>query len=1234
MLEQRIQELLESWGGLSAWEIRAAVSSKMGRKVAVDEVQEVLHRRRDLFEAEGGRTVRWSFRGGVGATSRKEAVKKAETVLPEDLPERECPRCGSAMLVRFANRGRNAGKAFFGCTRFPVCRGTANLEAADDEGDQSASRDATAKKATAARSQPGRAGARTKMLVGDLVVSTYNAFGPGKAVGQEGKDSIVVEYFDHPGQAPDERYRESVPRASLKRLALNHETRIFWQKEGTWTSGRVVRVTEQRDIHVRAHEWEGFVAEEELYVRWQRSLSDPVGFGAAGLLESPLLGDRRRPFLQGLLRQRAAAHGMSGILSSSIEFHGHQVEIARRILEDPVQRYLLADEVGLGKTIEAGMVIRQLLLDDAALRVQLVLPPFLVAQWRRELEGKFHTHTFSRASIRFSRDDEPESWETGDLVVVDEAHNLARLSGSADRRLAGRYERLREVALGSPRLLMLSATPILHNEEILLAMLKLLDPQVYGDSDAGDLRGRVEARSALGRNLLGLRAHLPTRLVRSRLSELSDLFPEDKDVQHLVGRAGRQLNGEDTEGLEDTIRSLRIHVSEVYRLHRRMLRTRRTEALSATYRVTGRRAPRTHHRDHAVAMAMDVLIDEWRQELLAAAESGAITADEAARKLGEACELASDPSRLGAWARDRMRGSVTEGEREALERMARGVGKIDRKADLAAPFADALTYVLAERERMVIFCATEDLAMELTSQLRDLIGDKLIRTHVSSDDAEDTEEAIQDFAQVSGESRVLVCDRSAEEGRNFQFADVLVHVGLPADVNRLEQRIGRLDRWHLADHTAPWRSLLFGDPDSSGTLLEAWRVVLADGFGVFERSVASLQHAVEVAAHTAWRILLRQGAPGATDAVAQVRGLLEEEVERIREQDALDAIEAVEDDRSVFGQLHAVEAEAAAFAEVTDDLIAERGEPGNLRFQRVGDPVTATGAYRVRGKDQKGESVFPLVPTWRIIRDFVPLEGTVGTFRRDVAVHRLGTEVYRYGAPLIDAVADFLWHDDRGRAFGMWRWIPGWSQPERPAYRFDYHVEADAEAWASVLYAGGAQVDAGALQRRADAVLPPVIVSLWLDAQGRLIEDDDLLAALERPYRKPSGPDTPEGGDFSLNQQRIRWAYDLVPSNRWKDVWRAVEEAAEGMVMSHPTVVHSIERGGAHARLLWESCLHQLGLRAARAADNERDALDDEIAFERALAEAIQTGIAKPQPRLDSTGLVIVSGHVPGLETP
>ena len=73
--------------------------------------------------------------------------------------------------------------------------------------------------------------------------------------------------------------------------------------------------------------------------------------------------------------------------------------------------------------------------------------------------------------------------------------------------------------------------------------------------------------------------------------------------------------------------------------------------------------------------------------------------------------------------------------------------------------------------------------------------------YLAIDPAEQTEEAVRGF-EARTTAAVLVADTSAEEGRNFQFADVLVHVGPPASANRLEQRIGRCDRWAAEGSTS------------------------------------------------------------------------------------------------------------------------------------------------------------------------------------------------------------------------------------------------------------------------------------------------------------------------------------------------------------------------------------------------------------------------------------------------
>lgn len=1138
-----------------------------------------------------------------------------------------CPLCGAQMQMQTASRGRNAGKSFWGCSRFPSCKGSRDADGALPKARKSAEVRAAG---ASARRKRNNLDAYDR---GDLLISRENLLGAGKLIGAEG-DELILEYFDTPGQADSDRYRESVPRGSAKPLKLIPELRVFWRDpHENWRSGRILEANEQGDIYVKGHEWEGFLLESKVFVRWDRPLVDPVGFGAAGLLESPLLADLRRPFLQSVLRQRSAAHGMRAVLSSCIELHEHQVQTAWRILQDPVQRYLLADEVGLGKTIEAGIVIRQLLLDDPALTVQLVLPPFLIDQWRRELEEKFRIRDFPSARFHYSRDDRPETWNAAGLLVVDEAHNLARLADIPDAVLADRYTRLAEVATASPRLLMLSATPALHNEQAFLSMLKLLDPAVYGESTVVDLRRRLETRGELGRLLLGLQPGLPRVLLRNRLAEVRATFPDDADVDALTDAALVAVEGGTGEDRLFAIAVLRTHISEVYRVHRRMLRTRRTKALEGSYRVTGRFRPESLALQSATYVEITRLLDEWRQAALAASEHDGPARAIAAGAFATAVSLSLDPDGMRDWAR--LQTAVSTDERGALERIENTLSYLDRRTTITRPLADALTYLFSSNERMVVFCPSTEMATEIAAEMRELINERDVIQHLATDDPGSTDIAVRAFEE-SGPARVLVADASAEEGRNFQFADVLIHVGLPSDANRLEQRIGRCDRWNVRGDEAGWRSHWVRETGDDASFSAAWFRILEEGFGVFDGSVASLQHAVDEATAAAWDLLLVRGVDAATDAITLVQQRLADEVERVREQDALDSIESSTDERSLFNRMVSVEAEASEFANLTDALLSARRTPGNLRFEPVGNPVQGVGSYEVFGRLPGHQAQIPLVPGWRLLRDFLPLRGHVGTFQRTIAIERGDIHLYRYGDQFIDAVSDFLSNDDRGRAFGMWRWLPDWTREERPIYRFDYAVEANpmevthwddkASPLAARHLAHG--LDRLSVSKRADGIFAPMIVSLWVDEHGSLLEDLRQIEAVRSPYAKPV-PGV-QGGDYALNHNRIERAYELVPATIWQERWRAAEKAAQEHVRSDQAVSTAVDRALAVAENEASIRLNQLRLRSARTAGAEHAMLEQEIELELIVANVLENCIRTPTLRLDSTGIIVVSGD--GLE--
>ena len=919
---------------------------------------------------------------------------------------------------------------------------------------------------------------------------------------------------------------------------------------------------------------------------------------------------------------------MRAALSSCIELHEHQIETAWRVLQDPVQRYLLADEVGLGKTIEAGIVIRQMLLDRPNLRVQLILPPFLVEQWKRELTQKFRIHDFPRAQIRFARDDEPHDWETADLLVVDEAHNLARLSVSDDPVLAARFERLASVAIATPRLLMLSATPALHNEDAFLAMLKLLDPAVYSGTTRPELRARLDARAGLGRILLGLQPGLPSVLLKGRLAEIEAAFPHDAELADIITRAREAIGAKDMNLIAREISGLRTHVAEVYRLHRRMLRTRRTAALRGSYRVTGRVAPRPIVLASTADQDVTEALDRWREQALATAEGDPEALRATGRALAEAVSLTLDPAALRMWADARASTDVNAEERAALERVAQDLAFVVRHDAVSRPVANAMGYLFKARERVVLFCPTTDVAAELADEFEALLDRKSVFRHLASDPADQTERAVRGFEETST-AAVLVADASAEEGRNFQFADVLVHVGLPAGANRLEQRIGRFDRW-AAEGSTSWRSYLVAG-ETGESFAGAWRRVVTEGFGIFDTSVASLQQAVDDATDEAWRIILEQGAPGAEEAITRVRVMLAAETERVREQDALDSLEASADERSVYARMVDVEAEAGAFADLTDKVLSAQRAPGNLRFDPVGNPKVDLGGYEVLGRLPGKQVQIPLIPAWRLLRDFMPLKGHRGTFSRPVAMRKDDVHLYRYGDQFIDAVSDFLWHDDRGRAFGMWRWLPDWRRDDTPVYRFDYAIEAnplevpDASDPRADLAKVSQGTDQLALSRRADGMFPPIIVTVWMTTNAEELTTELHLDALSSPYVKPRA--AVEGGDYALNRNRIEHAYDLIPAAEWGDTWRRAETAAECVVLGREETRAAVARASGIAVRDATTRLSQLRLRAVRSSGAEMELLKEEIYREELVARALAAAIETPALRLDSTGMVVLSGR-------
>ena len=321
--------------------------------------------------------------------------------------------------------------------------------------------------------------------------------------------------------------------------------------------------------------------QDQFYLRWSKPLEDPAAALQHGLCEAPTFHDARSDLLAVLVRQRQVSRGLSGIISAPIRLYHHQVDTVARVLADPVIRYLLADEVGLGKTIEAGLVIRQVMIDDPDAEVLVLVPSSLVGQWRSELEDRLALGTAleDRRLVVMAHEEVGQNWNLDHfaMVVIDEAHNLLSrvVEGSATH----------QALLKVPAMLALSATPMRGDLELFRRLLALVDPVAFAGTTEESFRQRLHERERSARDLQVLSSkRASVRQKTAVVESVQAMYAGDQNITDLAAACAASENPLGPEWFD-----LAEYVRETYRLSRRMIRHRRDGELTDGYAVAGRR---------------------------------------------------------------------------------------------------------------------------------------------------------------------------------------------------------------------------------------------------------------------------------------------------------------------------------------------------------------------------------------------------------------------------------------------------------------------------------------------------------------------------------------------------------------------------------------------------------------------------------------------------------------------
>jgi ATP-dependent helicase HepA len=643
-------------------------------------------------------------------------------------------------------------------------------------------------------------------------------------------------------------------------------------------------------------------------------------------------------------RRRNPTRGLAGGRVSLIP---HQLYIAHEVGHRYAPRVLLADEVGLGKTIEAGMIIHQQLLSGRAHRVLILLPETLQHQWLVEMLRRFNLH-FSlfdeeRCIEAFADAENPFETEQlvicsldflrkkrrrfeqvleaeWDLLVVDEAHHLEWSIDAPSRA----YEMVEALAEQVPGVLLLTATPDQLGHQSHFARLRLLDPERFYDYEAF-----LAEEQAYGQ-------------VASAAQELLDGETLSDEARQILANQLEGLDLSDTAARQQAVAKL----LDQHGTGRVLFRNSRAN-------IQG--FPERHLNVYPMPLP-----EQYKTAIKVMGMMGGNGGDLQTRALRYLYP-------------------------EKIFQQFEGDNATWTQFD---PRVEWLLGLLlsARQQKVLVICSEAATAIALEEALRTREGIRGTVFHEGMSILE-RDKASAYFAQEDGGAQVLLCSEIGSEGRNFQFASHLVLFDLPLNPDLLEQRIGRLDR------IGQQNTVELHVPYLEGTAQRALQLWYHDGLDAFEQTCPTARPVFEAVRDELFELLAANTGDQATlDALLVKTRELHEPLKARLEQG-----------RDRLLEIHS--SGGAAAQQLVDKLAAEDDDTGMISFAlKMFDEIGVN-------QDDRGENAMVLTPgDHMLVSSFpgLPQDGMTITFDRNTALSRDDMALLSWDHPMMRGGIDLI----------------------------------------------------------------------------------------------------------------------------------------------------------------------------------------------------------------------------------
>lgn len=810
------------------------------------------------------------------------------------------------------------------------------------------------------------------------------------------------------------------------------------------------------------------VSEEDVVVEAHAQAPDPQQQLEDYEFHSSIWKSKRDQLLKSFIQLQSATYGIEELVGSRILLLPHQAETVARVLGDRNCRYALADEVGLGKTIEACVILKGLQRRAPNLKALIVVPASLIKQWQNELDNKFWLR-FSLATVQNRFEFDPSDpgilisvedlelypnlvasllkrkW---DVLIVDEAHRLSYRPAQ--------YEAVLRLSSNIQHCLVLSATPILRYSNEYLSLLRLTNPNQYANVTQEQFGKMLSAQADLRRRLAyigrGLNADdFDVNEFHEEIDPLLAELPDDKVLSSLV----KSVVATDKDGGLRAAQEVHSYLSENYRIENRVIRNRRAglvDQLSLPDRTLDDSysyAPTSQERETLAelteytigmlasdAQAAELVrllcyigassphalsrVIELRRQFIAGQERDNTVSDNVNDLIAsvpvfphESAQLERLDWYLAAWR------NVTEA---ALEANRNGrTPSADSPHRILQVLRAVYKVCIQDKNKLLIFCRWAETRLLVEELLRMHFGSRKFAVFAAAKSAAELQTEVDRF-QSDQECQIMISDESGGEGRNFQIADTIIHVDLPWMPAQIEQRIGRVDRVGRQGNVT---SIVPYARDSlEADLFSLWH----DAFELFTKSMSGMEIILETIQNeivSALRDNPREGLKkllGQMSAKAQsLREMIEEE--RYAEENAAQYYRR-EEFRRVLDEYkdgEKLKVPLIKWAELA-------GLPSHSQYERAnGVNLTVFDPKQFNPNSIKNAKFVTPPNMGEALRRSGRQRHLVirGTFDREVAVKREDIVFFAPGELWTDSIINNALYADRGQSCAVMRMVAG-----------------------------------------------------------------------------------------------------------------------------------------------------------------------------------------------------------------